>query len=106
NESLFMQLEFSETNEVIGVPYVPAERAYDRPNLGYFDLKRKPELIDTIPELQDVPELMSFVRELNHHRSLVRSLSCERAMGPYNGDPIVNTKLTSFVRLCFEILSW
>ncbi|MGH9646457.1 MAG: hypothetical protein ACRD4E_06535 [Bryobacteraceae bacterium] len=101
-----MNLTFAEDKSVIGVPYKPADRGNDRPNLGYLDLKRKPELIPSVPELRGVPELLSLIQELNHSRSLFRSLSCEWSMGPNMGNAIINTKLTSFVRLCFEILEW
>src|SRR5579863_9472391 len=74
-------------------------------NYGYVDLKKSPAEIDNIPELQDIPALKSLVRELNHPRSILRSLACEKALSQHD-HPEITFKLTSFVRICFEILSW
>jgi hypothetical protein len=100
-----MRLEFSRSNHGIGIPYQPVDRPGGHSNYGYVDLKRNPEKIDDISELQDVPALKALVKELNHERSIVRSLSVEKALGP-NADPAFQPKLTSFVRICFEILPW
>lgn len=100
-----MKLRFEESSSGRCVPSPPWDRSTITPNLGYFDLKRTPELIDAIPELQNLSELTALVRELNHHRSIVRSLACGHCLGTHT-DPIFNRKFTSFVRLCFELLNW
>lgn len=100
-----MRVEFCESQSGIGIPYPPVERSEGHSNYGYVDLKRKPELIEGIPELQDTPVLMALVRELNNPRSIVRSLSCEKALSK-SADPVFCRKLTSFVRISFEILAW
>ena len=102
-----MRITYKTTESVLPIPYAAQDRGNDRPNIGYVVLKRQPELIDTIPELMDVPELKALVREMNHPRSIVRSLGCERATGLVNqGDPVINRGMNSFVRMCFEILEW
>jgi len=88
-----------------GVPYQPVQRTEGHDNFGYVDLKREPGKLDSIPELQDSPELKEFLRELNHPRSLFRSVGCEKSMGPCL-DPIYKFKRTSFVTVVFEILEW
>jgi hypothetical protein len=100
-----MRVEFCESQSGIGIPYPAVERTDGHSNYGYFDLKRKPDLIDTVVELQDSLELMALVREMNDPRSVVRSLACEKALSE-NRDPVFQWKLTSFVRLSFEILAW
>jgi hypothetical protein len=89
----------------IGIPYPAEEHPGGDRNHGYFDLKRSAELIETVPELHNFPELLSLVRELNHRRSIVRSLGCAKSFDPSN-EPFFGRKLTSFVRFCFEILQW
>lgn len=101
-----MIIKFSKSKDGIGIPYPPSDRGNGYVNHGYFDLKRQPELIEGVPELQDVPDLMSLVRELNHPRSIVRSLSCEKGPSPAYGTPGITHKLTSFVRIAFEIVDW
>lgn len=100
-----MRYSYVETDSSIGIPYGAEKHPHGRHNMGYFDLKRKPELITTVPELQGIPELLSFVNELNHPRSLFRSLACEHSMAEHPDHRGV-FKMTSFVRACFEILNW
>jgi hypothetical protein len=100
-----MQVDLERTNAHTGVPYEPVQRPDGHHNFGYVDLKKEPEKIDSIPELQDAPELKELVRELNDPRSLFRSVGCEKALGP-NSHPVYNCKLTSFVIVVFEILDW
>ena len=100
-----MRVEFVRSNDRIGIPYLAVDRPDGNRNHGYIDLKRNPGRVEEIPELEDVPEFKGLVRELNHPRSIVRSLSVEKALGP-NADALFNRKLTSFVRICFEILPW
>ena len=100
-----MRIEYARSTSLIGIPYGPVDRPNGDRCHGFFDLKANPALIDAVPELGDIPELKAFVRELNHPRSIVRSLACEKSISPFD-DPVVKFKLTSFVRICFEILSW
>jgi hypothetical protein len=64
---------------VTGIPYVPQDRGTSI-NHGFMDLKTHPELIASVPELQDCPELEELIRVINDSRSEFASIGCEKAL--------------------------
>jgi hypothetical protein len=95
---------FDPEDGVTGVPYVPAERA-DSKNHGFFHLKRQPELLDSVPELQDAPALKRFVQVLNHQESIFWSIGCEKRLWPPNLDAPLY-RMVSYTDLAFDEISW
>ncbi len=45
--------------------------------LAYVDLKRRPELLPSIEEAQNFPELAQFLRMVNSPRSIVETAKCD-----------------------------
>jgi hypothetical protein len=84
------------------VPYGTAQRD-DSTNYGYVDLKANPELVPTIPEVRDWPELEALLIVLNSPTSLYRSLGCEKSFSPYMNDevPELKVKLVSYIDIAF-----
>lgn len=64
------------------VPYPPAHRpeAPDRPNNGFIDLRDRPDLVDSIMEVSDLPGLRAVLKVLNSKNSPLMSLGCERQL--------------------------
>jgi len=93
------------TDSHTGIPYQPCEHPGGDRNYGYVDLKKHPNKVESIPELMDSPELCELVRELNHSRSLFRSVGVEKSLSP-SGDDTFPFKRTSFTIFVFEILDW
>ena len=99
-----MRPRFETSTKHTAIPYVPVKREH-RENHGYIDLKRNPERVDDVPEIQSEPELREFIKELNHARSLFRSAGCDTNHGPHD-DPIYKYGMSSFVTLVYEIVDW
>ncbi len=60
----------------LGIPY-PSDLHDGGGNAGYFDLKKEPEKISDIQELQNWPELRDLVTLINHKDSFFRTLRCQ-----------------------------
>jgi hypothetical protein len=68
-------IELGHDDPVLDFPWTdPAGK------LAYVDLKRNPELIESIEEAQTFPELAEFLRLLNSPRSLVETAKCDAWM--------------------------
>ena len=76
------------------IPY-PAVDHGDSVNHGYMDLRAHPELIDRVPELEDFPELRSFIVALNAPESRFRSLGCDKSFSSFHNEkePSLTIKL-------------
>jgi hypothetical protein len=93
--------EFSESGVGIGIPYPPERRA-DGTNHGYIDLKRSPQEIHRIPELNGYPELFRLIQEVNTATSVFRTAGCAVRVKNESGQ----WQYRCFVHLLFEILHW
>ncbi len=70
---------------------------------AYQDLKAKPELAEHTPELQDVPQFVELVLEMN--RGAFRTLRCEKALAKDPRAPRhLRWKLTSCLGFAFEFV--
>jgi hypothetical protein len=61
------------------VPYVSAARDISH-NYGFANLREKPELIPTIPEVQNSPGLKAMVAAANDLDGALMSIGCERVL--------------------------
>lgn len=59
-----------------GVPYGPAERDNGDRNHGFSNLKGEPTLVAGIPELQDDPDLMQLVVQINAAHTGLFTVGC------------------------------
>jgi hypothetical protein len=83
------------------VPYPPADRASGATNHGYARLKGNPALLNRVPELQDVPEFLELIRQINAGQSPIESVGCEKF---YDDDPkqaLACRYLTSYTDIIF-----
>ena len=89
----------------LGIPY-PPDLHNGGGNAGYFDLKKEPEKISDIHELQNWPELRDFVRLINHKDSFFRTLRCQVF---FSGVPVnlpFKRVCFSYTTVAFEILDY
>lgn len=61
----------------MGVPYKSAERNYAEGNMGFCDLRDRPDLVDDIMEAQRSTGLAEFLKAINQVGSPIMSLGCE-----------------------------
>jgi hypothetical protein len=98
-----MNFCIDETPETLGIPYTST--TYNGGgNVGYLDLKRKPELIADIYELKGRPELQKFIELINRSDSRFRSLRCDWSGPGFHKEPVEEWRLGSYVTVAFEIL--
>ena len=65
-------VELTRDDETLDFPWVdPGDR------FRYFDLKRHPELLAHLPEVQQFPELKDFLAAMNSPQSLFESAKCD-----------------------------
>jgi hypothetical protein len=65
-------VELSPDDPVLDLPWSDPERRFE-----YYDLKRHPELLARIPEVQQFPQLGDFLRAVNSTASLFESAKCD-----------------------------
>ncbi len=65
-------IELGREDPVLDFPWKDSAR-----KLAYLDLKRHPELMASIEEAKQFPELGEFLRTLNSPRSLVETAKCD-----------------------------
>ena len=74
--------------------------------IAYFDLKRHPDLIASIPETQEFPELAEFLLKLNSARSALESAKCDvwstSELSPEEDIFAASHKIASYVDLVFS----
>lgn len=94
-------IELSSDDPVLDFPWKD-----ESGRLTYFDLKRQPELISRVEEVQTWPELGEFLRRVNLARSLVESAKCDgwatTEMGAEEEIFGASHKFASYVDLVFE----
>ncbi len=100
-----MKVWSTVTDQGLGVPYLPKRHADGNRNHGYFDLKKTPDKISEIPEIQGCPELESFVKVVNSPDSCFQTLGSEKSFSD-SESPQFKRKLVSYVDLAFEILEF
>ena len=61
------------------VPYPPVRHDDGTQNYGYIRVKNAPELLSTIPEVLDFPELATFLATINSTESPIESVGCEKS---------------------------
>jgi hypothetical protein len=101
---MIVELKVAGEDQGLGIPY-PKGTATGSTNVGYVDLKKNPEALAGLPELQDWPELEGFLRAVNLPDSLFRTLRCEVAASPIKHSGCTR-KVTSYVTVAFELLDW
>ncbi|MFZ3169560.1 MAG: hypothetical protein WA130_18255 [Candidatus Methanoperedens sp.] len=69
-----------------GIPYggTRGKREDGSENYGYQNLKKSPELIDSIPELQEDPELKKLIKSINSPNGSIFSVGC--SSGPVSDE--------------------
>lgn len=118
---MILQLEFKERG--LPVPYHAVDRGDGGVNYGYMNLRANPALIDFVPELQDSPELLELIKNINLLTGQFQTLGCEKALNTYSHieetqlalqfcsyvdvafvDPRLNTTRTNYENLfdCFK----
>jgi hypothetical protein len=75
-------------------------------NLAYVDLKRHPELIDSLDEVKRFPELGDFLRVLNSPESIVETAKCDAwattELSPEEEIYDASHKFVSYVDVVFD----
>ena len=66
----------------MGIPYVYQDRGTSI-NHGFFNLRRKPELIPTIPEIQGWPQMVPLLQAINRPTGVFWSLACDTGVFPF-----------------------
>ncbi len=94
-----------QTGMRTGVPYSPVHRPGGYDNYGYFDLKRRPEDINKIPEIRDLPELRQLIVMLNAPNSLFHTLGCEKSFAP-SENPQYKRRMNSYFDIVYEVVNW
>jgi hypothetical protein len=97
-------LENKELKYGLSVPYSQGTEPGNT-NIGYFDLKRHPENISQIHELNNYPEFFELIKTINLPTSIFRTLRCDA-----RSDSIkfagYNNAVSCYVTIIFEILNW
>lgn len=76
----------------------------DSINHGFMDLRDRPELVDSVPEVQANPALRSLIVALNRKGSRFMSIGCERSLPTIStGDWPVS--IASYTTMAFRDLS-
>jgi hypothetical protein len=65
-------IELGHEDPVLDFPWTDPEG-----KVAYFDLKRRPELVEKVEETQRFPELAEFLRAVNSARSAFESAKCD-----------------------------
>jgi hypothetical protein len=68
-------IELSREDPVLDLPWKDANDASGK--IAYFDLKRQPELIASITEARQFPELAKFLVKMNSPHSALESAKCD-----------------------------
>jgi len=88
----------------VSIPYPPSDEG-GRTNVGYFDLKLHPELIEQVHELRRYPEFKKLVSQINRPDSIFRSVRLD-VRTEVKGEGARKYLHASYVTIVFEVLSW
>jgi hypothetical protein len=91
---MMTRLLIADEKQGLGVPYN-----------GYVDLKRNPERISELSEINGWQELENFLRVVNQPDSLFRTLRVDVSASSINHSGFTK-KVTCYVTIAFEILEW
>jgi hypothetical protein len=95
-------VELGPDDEVLEFPWASEEEG----GLRYYDLKRHPELLSHVEEIERVPELGEFLSTANSPRSLIETAKCDAwsstEMNPEEDIFGTSHKFGSYVDLLFS----
>jgi len=101
-----MRIQYTQGTDEdgLGIPY-PREIDAELNNLGYFDLKKEPQRIDEIYELEGWPEFHEFIALINRKDSLFKSLRCDVWFASLPRHPQFTRIAVGYVTIAFETLA-
>lgn len=83
------------------VPYGPVVRD-DGTNHGWVDLRDQPNLVDTIPEVRDLPGMQAILRAANAPQSPFMTVGCEKGPFPIGGQHPITHMVGGYIDLVFR----
>jgi hypothetical protein len=84
------------------VPYGSVVRE-DGTNHGWVDLRDRPDLVDLIPEVRDLPGMQAILRTANDNQSPLMSIGCEKGLFPVDGHYPITHMVGGYIDLAFRI---
>lgn len=84
------------------VPYGSTVRT-DGTNHGWMDLRDRPDLVDLIPEVRDLPGMQAILRTANDSQSPFMSIGCEKGLFPVDGHHPITHMLGGYIDLVFRM---